>query len=272
MKLLVDIGNSRIKWVLGSAAGFIARGVAPHDAAPGPGALLDPAYRPTEIRVANVAGRESGAGVVATLHRHYGIAPVLALSAASGAGVRSGYRDPGQLGVDRWLAVCAAFHRYRSALCVVDAGTATTIDNINAAGEHLGGLILPGVALMRSALLGATGDLARLSAGRGTGDALPGAADDILGRDTAAAIDNAAWHATVCLVRDSLARLGSPPAADSPPLLVLTGGAAPVLGAALARMTGTAGAAPLPGVRLEYRPELVLEGLALDPPCFRVAT
>lgn len=272
-RLLVDVGNSRVKWAFATAAGFVASGEAPSDeAGPFPG-LLDADRAPDEIRVANVAGAGVGSSLVARLRERFGLAPLLARSAAHGAGVRSGYVDPAQLGVDRWLAVCAAFARYRETLCVVDAGTATTIDLVNRHGEHQGGLILPGITLMESALLGRTGDLARLSGASPVADPgvpYPGGANHsrsiMLGRDTAAAIRQGSLQATACLVaacldpqRDGTAGGGGAG------LLVLTGGAAPALGAALLRLGG-------PAVRLEHRPQLVLEGLDLDPPCFQVAT
>jgi type III pantothenate kinase len=281
MKLLVDIGNSRLKWAFGTAAGFVALGEAPCGGAEEFSGLFAADHAPEEIRVANVAGAGTGARLAARLQEHFGVAPLFARSAASGAGVRSGYVDPSQLGVDRWLAVCAAFARYRAAVCVVDAGTATTIDVVRRNGEHQGGLILAGITLMQSALLGGTGDLARLSVAHPAADggatsagAAPGVEGEAvpLGRDTAAAIRHGAVQATVCLVGACLEQLrGATSHGGEPPLLVLTGGAAPSLGTALLRMAGAGGGAG-PAFRLEHRPQLVLEGLALDPPCFQVAT
>lgn len=279
MKLLVDVGNSRLKWAFGTAAGFVAQGEAPRGGADEFSGLLDAGHAPDEIRVANVAGTGAGARLAARLQERFGIAPLFARSAASGAGVRSGYADPTQLGVDRWLAVCAAFARYRAAVCVVDAGTATTIDVVRGNGEHQGGLILAGITLMQSALLGGTGDLARLSAtshAAGDGATPAVAACHVaggtipLGRDTAAAIRHGALQATACLVGACFEQLrGGTPPDGAPALLVLTGGAAPPLGAAVLRMAGAGGGAG-PAYRLEHRPQLVLEGLALDPPCFQV--
>jgi len=286
MMLLVDVGNSRVKWAFGTAAGFVALGEARHTGGEDLRALLDAAYAPAEIRVANVAGAGAAARVAARLHERFGIAPVFARSAASGAGVRSGYVDPAQLGVDRWLAICAAFARYRAPVCVVDAGTATTIDIVSGSGEHQGGLILPGITLMQSALLASTGDLARLSSGSdltrlpagnsraGNVASVPRSGEQgiALGRDTAAAIRDGALQATAALVTACLNHLRDGAASGSGAgLLVLTGGAAPLLGPAMLRLAGDAGGTTVRGLRLEYRPELVLDGLALDPPCFQVA-
>jgi len=290
MKLLIDVGNSRVKWAFGTAAGFVALGETPHNEAEDLCALLDAAYAPGEIRVANVAGAEAAVRVAARLQEHFGVAPVFARSAACGAGVRNGYADPSQLGVDRWLAICAAFARYRAPVCVVDAGTATTIDVVSGSGEHQGGLILPGITLMQSALLGSTGDLARLASGsdrtrlRAVGspaDAgavvpgpVPGSGEQgiALGRDTAVAIRDGALQATACLVGACLNHLRDGAVAGAGPgLLVLTGGAAPLLEAAVLRLAGAAGSSTVPGFHLVHRPQLVLEGLAMDPPCFQVA-
>lgn len=275
MKLLVDIGNTRLKWAFGTAAAFVARGECQHDAPEGPRALLDTGIVPAEIRIANVAGPQVGARMAALLRERFGVIPVLAWSAASGAGVRSGYSNPAQLGVDRWLAVCAAFARHRSALCVVDAGTATTIDVLAGDGGHQGGLILPGIELMQSSLLRGTGDLARLSAA--SSGRVEGAPETVtgnplvLGRDTAGAIRGAAVQATASLVLACVSRLGGALPGELPRLIVLTGGAAPLVEAAVLRLAAGAGSAAAPVIRLEHRPDLVLEGLALDPPCFRGA-
>ncbi|MEQ1803617.1 MAG: type III pantothenate kinase [Gammaproteobacteria bacterium] len=259
MKLLVDLGNSRVKWAFGAADRFVAVGEAPYAGGTELRLLLDAGFAPDAIRIANVTGADAGARLAAALRERFGVAPVFAGSAAGGAGVRNGYADPAQLGIDRWLAICAAFDRYRAPVCVVDAGTATTIDVVAGSGEHQGGLILPGLGLMESALLGGTGDLARLAASsRPPGDApAPATGPVALGRDTAAAIRNGALQATAGLAAACLQRTGSG-------LLILTGGAAPPLVEVLLRMA--------PAMRLEQRPHLVLEGLALEPACFRAAT
>lgn len=68
------------------------------------------------------------------------------------------YADPDQLGVDRWLNMLAAYQMHQSAVMVVSIGTATTIDIVDASGRHLGGYILPGIEMMQSALQNATAD------------------------------------------------------------------------------------------------------------------
>ena len=124
MKLLLDIGNSRIKWGWFAAGEFLSTGAAPLQ--PGnPAAALGPLFgasgEPDEIRMASVAGSGAGARLATLVAERYGRRPLVARSAPSGAGVQHGYRDPAQLGVDRWLASCAAWHHFGAPLCVVDA-------------------------------------------------------------------------------------------------------------------------------------------------------
>jgi type III pantothenate kinase len=150
--------------------------------------------------------------------------------------VRSGYEDILQLGADRWFAVVAAFEHAGNAVCVVDAGTATTVDLVDAAGQHLGGFILPGVDLMMQSLLDGTGDLARLR------DRAPAKIVLDPGKTTGSAMRNGAWLATIGLIEQARTRL---PAESA---LVVTGGQ----GGVLAELLG----AP-------FNERLVLEGLAL---------
>ncbi|MBJ7552468.1 type III pantothenate kinase [Marinomonas ostreistagni] len=71
-------------------------------------------------------------------------------------GVKNSYKEAHRLGVDRWLAVIAAYHEYSAPLIVLDAGTAIKADFIDEKGVHLGGYIAPGLDLMTSSLLSKT--------------------------------------------------------------------------------------------------------------------
>jgi type III pantothenate kinase len=66
--------------------------------------------------------------------------------------VTNAYQEPGTLGADRWAAIVAAHHDTENPVCVIDCGTAITLDVVDAAGKHLGGLIAPGLAMMRRSL------------------------------------------------------------------------------------------------------------------------
>jgi type III pantothenate kinase len=83
----------------------------------------------------------------------WGRVPVFARSSAAHAGVISGYgQDAARLGVDRWLALIA-LREQQADVCVVDCGTAITVDVLQADGRHLGGYILPGLSMMADSLL-----------------------------------------------------------------------------------------------------------------------
>lgn len=249
MKLFLDIGNSRLKWAFGDAAGFIATGGQLHaDAAleQVPAGLLAHGPAVDEIRLVNVSGPQ-GEALARAVAAHYGRQPLEARSGSAFGALRNGYRHTDQLGADRWLALCAAWARHPGALLVADAGTALTLDVVAGDGLHTGGLIVPGYGMMQAVLRRDTSDLARL-AGRE-----PDLGDGLLGRDTAAAMRLGAVRAMSCLVATCMKALQTEwPAAR----LVLTGGDAAVLAAHLDEPA-------------EIRPLLVLEGLALDPVCFR---
>ena len=98
------------------------------------------------------------------LGRRWGVTPWFARSEAAACGVVNSYAAPERMGVDRCLAMIAAWQQYRAALCVVDAGSALTIDFLDDRGTHRGGYILPGADMMERALLEGT-DRVRFGAG-----------------------------------------------------------------------------------------------------------
>lgn len=245
MTLLVDIGNSRVKWARLEADGPGAQSAAAHagwSVADWRTALF--AGAPVErVVAASVAGESVDAALdaaarLATDH------PVrfIATTRAAG-GVLNGYSDPGLLGVDRWLAVIGAHARGRGACVVADIGTAATVDVVAADGRHLGGYIVPGPQLMVASLLRSTSDLATHHASSGAARADSGFADN-----TRDAIERGCRLALAALVDRSVA--DAERAAGDRPRLVVTGGAAPEV---LPLLRGAA----------EHLPDLVLRGLAV---------
>lgn len=157
--LVIDVGNSRLKWAMRGPRGWTARGaVANQDI--GSLAVRDwqNLERPARAVGVNVAGEAARVRVEGQLGRWR--VPIEWLSASAQAGgVTNRYRMPAQLGADRWAALVAARRRAVAAnetspqaCIVVNAGTAVTIDALDASGVFLGGLILPGVELMLRAL------------------------------------------------------------------------------------------------------------------------
>ena len=170
--LLVDIGNQRVKWSLISArsvAGVsnmaellkcleINTGVfnlaTCQSADQGDRAALL-SSRPDRIIASTVAGNSVKRRFEAMCARYFRCAPEYVESPIKTAGLTNGYDEPGQLGVDRWLAGVAAWHLMAresgegqpNAVIVVDAGTAVTVDLINRR-RFEGGVIMPGIARM----------------------------------------------------------------------------------------------------------------------------
>lgn len=218
MMLLLDIGNSRIKWALLEAGRQSPMGALDHSAMASLQQVFARISAPSRILVSNVAGEE-----VATRVRELCAVwecPVEFVKARSEqCGVRNGYTQPQRLGSDRWAALIAAWHEVRGACLVVNCGTATTVDALSAQGEFLGGLILPGVDMMQRSLAMGTAQLAATEGGM---------KDFPL--DTADAIHSGAVRATLGAIESQFLLLC---AKEAGARCVLSGGAAVKVGAHL---------------------------------------
>jgi len=160
--LLVDIGNSRIKGAFFDGENLFE--LAPIDTTSFPviddwEKLLSKRARPKQVLVSNVAGPTVAEGFVRAALKRWRVKPEFVCPRRECAGVTTRYEEPTQLGVDRWLSALAAYQLSGSAVCVLDAGTALTIDVVRQTGEHLGGLIAPGPGLMRLSLARQTAQL-----------------------------------------------------------------------------------------------------------------
>jgi type III pantothenate kinase len=279
--LLVDIGNSRIKWRLDDLARSLSVAL-DHDALSSNDALplteidrfaeyLGRIDRPIDMAlISNVASADKFALVEANLTARW---PALRLdnivSSPNRGGVINGYAEPSRLGPDRWLALIGA-HALEPdrPLLVCTFGTATTIDLLLAGREHsatrggtadavfVGGLILPGFVTMRDALVNGTARLpdehgAIVDFANNTADAI---ASGIVSAQLGA-VERAIRDARSQLQRDVKVRAqsaSSAPAHQDPACLV-AGGAAPLI------------APHLHELRIRHRlvPDLVLRGLAV---------
>lgn len=235
MKLLVDVGNSRIKW-----ATLSEFGLGPMSAeAYGDDALPDELLQAWQtVRPQTAWFSCVGGAVVRERLAHWcaeqGVAASFVEPAAGLGGLRSDYTAPEKLGVDRSLAMLGAWSEAREALCVVDCGTAVTIDLVAAEGRHLGGLILPGLKLMEQSLLGG-------ATGIREGYEAPQQVAAGLGLDTASGVRRGALAAVCGAVEHVLAE---------------NGGYSCVV-------SGGDGEAVVDGLSCEarYEPDLVLRGL-----------
>jgi len=162
MILAIDAGNSRVKWGWHDGRGWsslstvslIEFAAANHDINP----FAATHENPQQIVISNVAG-EGAHQLLINWTRIFDAEPLWLKGEAERCGVTSRYEMPEQLGPDRWAALVAARALHSGACLVVNAGTATTADVLSAEGEFLGGLILPGVDLMRFVLHEHTGRL-----------------------------------------------------------------------------------------------------------------
>lgn len=244
MILLVDIGNTRIKWawldngVLGPQSAAAHTGWTRDDLA---GAILKPGVRADRILVSNVAGDRMAALVRSAIVDGGGAQMEFVRSTRAAGGIRNRYYDVGKLGVDRWLGMIGARTLEQRAVCVVGVGTAMTIDGVDATGRHVGGVIVPGPDLMVASLLRNTSDIASRAA-QGS------ATDELFADNTLGAIQQGAVHALAALIERAMVSLQQEVAET--PTLLMTGGASERVERLLKR--------PFRPV-----PDLVLRGLAV---------
>ncbi len=218
--LLVDIGNTRVKWATlrGSRLGP-ARALAHGGAAAAFDKLLRRAPRPERIVAVNVGGRKLERALESAARRRWKLRPVFMRSTRRMAGVTTGYEDVWRLGADRWVSAVGAhaLSRGRDVL-VVSVGTALTVDLVTAAGGHRGGAIVPSPSTMVWSLLSGThGIRRRANGGRAS-------TRKLFAADTASALAAGAQFAAAAFidraVREAARLLGRRP------LVLLTGGGA----------------------------------------------
>lgn len=249
MILLVDAGNTRIKWAglengaLQSGAALLRRGGA--DDIEVLSASWGGMSAPARVLVASVAGPGFRGLLTAWSRRCWGVEPEFICSQPEGFGVTNAYPDPRRLGVDRWLALIAAHRAHTGPVCVIDCGTALTIDAVAEDGVHLGGLIMPGLGLMRRSLLDNTADIraAALEGVSPQGKAL-------LANDTHGAVMGGTLYAAVAAIERIMRDLGEQ--IEGRLTCLLTGGDSD----AILPLLST-------NFELHHEPDLVLQGLAI---------
>lgn len=237
--LLVDSGNTRLKWALSDTG--VWRTGALFMPARDVGALLDDAWRalprPARVFVADVADGARGQAMADWVRHRWQLSPIRIQAQSELLGVRSAYREPERLGADRWAALIAARALTNRSACVVDCGTAVTLDALGANGVHAGGVIFPGLTLLRRSLVQGTAAL----------DAAPGNAAHCLARSTADGIAAGTLYGLVGAIERVLDEFEK--ALGEAPHIYITGGDADQVAAHLARA-------------VQREPDLVLKGLA----------
>lgn len=238
MRLLLDIGNTAMKWRCRDGD-QVQQGDAVHgrDWLQLVRSEAIPWSEVSRIDVASVAGRDADQQLARAIASRTPVTPAFYYSCAADCGVRNAYQEPARLGVDRWLAVIEAWHRYGPAI-IVDFGSALTLDAVDSAGLHRGGYIVPGLGMLERSLIQGTGSV-RVSAEPAPDSLAPGCS-------TSEGVRHGILRMTVAFVTDAVVALreGLP---DTAPVLLTGGDAARV-------------AALLPW-RAELAPDLVLDGL-----------
>ena len=241
LTVLIDIGNSSAK--LGIAdSGFDTVARCERE----PSTIVDSVHtlclehsgesvRSGDLRivVASVADETFDTALSACVAERLGCELHFCQTPSAGFGVMNSYDEPHRMGVDRWMALIAAWSSCPEALLVFDAGTALTCDVVAASGQHLGGFIIPGTQLMELAL---RRDTKRIL----YDDSQPPSLEP--GMATASCVSSGIWMALVGAISALQQRY---PDHRS----ILTGGD----GQALIDL----------GIAAEWRPHLVLEGLQL---------
>ena len=241
--LLIDAGNSRIKWARAQHGQVVgAARATSHEAI---GDLLDEwqamSTPPRRARMVNVADATIAQRLAEWLSTHWAIGLETVETPAVGGGVRVAYSRPEQLGTDRWLAMVGAKAAGYAPACVVDCGTAMTVDVVAADGTHQGGLIAAGLSAQQIGL-------AHLAPALPTVEWSTRAA--FLTANTQDALVSGYLHGTALAIQGIVRRCMQSSDARLTP--VLTGGDAPLIARYL-------------DMDVCLRPDLVLEGLAQLP-------
>lgn len=235
----IDIGNTRAKWRLSSAGSVLERGQL-HTRRKDWATLHSlQCYKPERVRVSNVGGSGVEEVVRQLVANEFGLDVEFAVASKAVGDVVSGYEQPEQLGVDRWLALLAGWDLFGRQCVIVDAGSALTLDFLNGQAKHLGGYIMPGRQMMLDSLLGGTS---------GVRADTPKVAGLSYGQNTDSAVHNGYLLMTIALIEKILSVEGL----DRIDLAITGGDAESLL-------------MHLPSSVIHV-PDLVLDGLALALP------
>jgi len=245
-----DIGNTRIKWRLRQGQATVISGVsATSNMFKSLG--IDEVFMGvdwssvTAVYVSSVVPRCHDA--LFMWFANFGLVPILAEVEGAWGDVTNAYRDVSQMGIDRWLALLAAYKKTQQTCLVVDAGSAVTVDLLGHNGRHYGGYIVPGLQAMNRSLFSDTDKVKVLeeeyplepSAGESTNDAvLSGLPLMVTG-----------------LVLQALQELDQKDANSGSPQIIVTGGDGAYFKSVFRQYHG---------FDVEYIPELVLDGLQLS--------
>lgn len=235
MILDIDAGNSFVKWRVVDDSEVIAAGSEATEQVSKQGLDLTRIEGLNQARISSVANRALAERLREQVQRQFNVEMQIARVSSTVSDVSCGYTEPETLGIDRWLAVVAAYQRYLGPVLVVDAGSAITIDLIGPQGVHLGGYISPGLRLMREALWQGTAKV-QVDRVESLNMLVPGTC-------TQDAVNRGCLLAVVATIEKL--------ASQYPASIVITGGDATVVAEALSLTS-------------DHVPDLVLDGLTVN--------
>jgi type III pantothenate kinase len=221
--LLVDIGNTRVKWaILRDGRQGRMHAAAHENSGLALGALVRAAPREvSRVVVVSVVDEALSHVLDTAARRRFGVTPEYIRSTKRAHGVTNSYRDVWRLGADRWVSAIGAHALASGPVVVANVGTALTIDAVSASGRHRGGAIVPGPATMVASLLNGTHGIRRRASG--------GLAKSrsMFSTDTASALAAGSMFAAAAFIDRAL--IEAQRELKGRPQLLLTGGAAPAL-------------------------------------------
>ena len=244
MKLLVDVGNTQVKYVLQVVENNSALSdVVYLDYQAFQSQLTQGAFsQVNEVVVANVHGNEVLEAIESWAEQN-NIPCLQVHSTAKTFGVTSSYLEPERLGVDRWLAMIGAKRLFpQQNLLIIDAGTATTVDLLAATGEHYGGWIMPGVEVLFSSLLTRTNKIVATHKAQ---------ASMAFGTDSSSCLNHGGWAMTIGAIKEAIIQANELLNLDN---VLITGGNALEISGLI---TGTC----------QLEPKLIFHGLS----CFQAS-
>jgi type III pantothenate kinase len=244
MILLVDIGNTRIKWAF-IEDGKFSTGDARDYTEMTLAAILEEYWKDFPVLnhmvVACVSSKKVASILRAWAKKNNDTACYFLAPQKQFESLVNGYQQFRQLGIDRWMTLVAAYREYARPFVIFDCGTAMTVDAVDATGQHIGGLIVPGLELMRKSL-------AQNTEGCQVDSPQEHKPDSLLANNTHQAVTGGCLYAVATFIERLADELKE--ALGKNLICILTGGDATTL-------------LPLLHTSMKHEPHLVLKGLAV---------
>jgi len=238
MLLAIDAGNSYVKYGYHDGGTWLNQYRVPlQEFCNNPKHYLQ--MLPKQIVIANVAGPRFQSALESAFP---GVSLQWINAKPQARGVANLYQPPDQLGADRWVTIIAAREAVKQPFVVASLGTALTVDTVAGDGRFLGGVIMPGLQLMRSALANGTH---AVQAPNGQVTSFP--------TNTADAVETGLIYAIQGVIEKNITELEK--FSQRPVLCILTGGCAHLIASYLNRPVQVMDNLVLDGLRLLARRE-----------------